>query len=419
MGQVLQDGEWHHVLLTGRVKDTLADGSRFWLEDDGVTNKRSLTTELKLFVDFDLVASEFYDSQWFDVTRAETPGTFFTDCAGAMQQTQVLTSPQRVKETAKSGAGYVQLGQGVTSFEFTGFQIPRTAIVMSAELLIKPVVRQATSGSGAAFELSSECMPRCGSATVDLDIAVSAEATCGNGIRNRSNISESAKRPDSWAKSVRWSVDRKSWEYAGLQALCLQRPCPAVEPMRTPDLTALVQAIVSAGASESIVVEVLGQGATCDDTAGGRGSRQEGGGTGRDQEAEAESRGSRMNRQDGMAAEPELDPLYTYDFFDSLNAKVALPRLRVRYCLNAACVSPRWLGSHPLSVVPKLVDGRWIYGRRLATSQLGTSLVFGPALYFGVRSLAAPADERLLRQTYYRNYAMLQNVQHRCLFQVI
>ena len=91
-------------MLTGTVKDTLADGSTFWLSADGVENKRTLTAELRLFLDFELVASEAYDSQWYNVGRTATPGQFFGDCAGAMQQSSVASGTLQRSASARRGS---------------------------------------------------------------------------------------------------------------------------------------------------------------------------------------------------------------------------------------------------------------------------------------------------------------------------
>ena len=60
----------------------------------------------------------------------------------------------------------------------------------------------------------------------------------------------------------------------------------------------------------------------------------------------------------------DVFPLYGVATEAVASRKVSSARLRVAYCLNDACVSPRFLGSGVQKRVPVERDGKWHYERR-------------------------------------------------------
>jgi hypothetical protein len=104
-------------------------------------------------------------------------------------------------------------------------------------------------------------------------------------------------------------------------------------------------------------------------------------------------------------------PLVLNSFLGALLSRSMLPILRVEYCLNDACVSPRFMGSGELLRSPTLSDANvWNY-RRLQKASLRSELVLGPGVITGLRFLSDRVNDRLLQQGYYDSLAMLSSVE--------
>jgi len=111
--------------------------------------------------------------------------------------------------------------------------------------------------------------------------------------------------------------------------------------------------------------------------------------------------------------------VFTRSYMGSLLEQEAVASLEVEYCLNAACVSPKFLGSPAYSVVPRLQNGVWRYGGGARRAQEASApmtasaplLQISPATYFRFLYRAGSiADMRLTRIRYYEAIDLLRNV---------
>jgi hypothetical protein len=202
---------------------------------------------------------------------------------------------------------------------------------------------------------------------VTVSLGVSLSPTCGAGSSN----------------SRAWKVDRDDWETRGLLAECatFQTPCSPASPVLSVDFAAEFQkAIGDPGwaAGGDISVHLIGESASCDGSA---------------------------------ASLSAARPLVLNSLLGSFLSGGTLPILRVKYCLNDACVSPRFMGSGALLTAPTLSDANvWNY-RRLQKASLRSELVLGPGVITGLRFLSDQISDRVMQRGFYNSLAVLSTVE--------
>jgi hypothetical protein len=113
----------------------------------------------------------------------------------------------------------------------------------------------------------------------------------------------------------------------------------------------------------------------------------------------------------GASAETSGGPLVMNTLLGTFLSGGALPKLRVKYCLNDACVSPRFMGSGALLTAPTLSDEDvWNY-RRLQKVSLRSELVLGPGVITGLRYTSDTINDRVMQRGFYNSLAVLSTVE--------
>ena len=80
--------------------------------------------------------------------------------------------------------------------------------------------------------------------------------------------------------------------------------------------------------------------------------------------------------------------------------------------MNAACVSPRFMGSGALLTVPTLSDENvWNYRRLSEAGALRSELVLGPGVVTGLSYLPTLVTARVVQKGFYNSLAVLSQVE--------
>jgi hypothetical protein len=316
----------------------------------GPNNKRKTTAEMVFYVDLNEIGRFSYSSH----KSPDKP--YFVDCAGEMVESVILPSQSAAASYPSGSAPASKVAFGGAhhaAMTFSNVKIPRGATIQSATLELVPSLLPSSN----AYPDISKALDDVGKGKelVNIKIGVSTSPDCSEILSD----------------NVQWAVNRADWETAGLRAECvafgISKDLCRQDIMASTDFKDPLQNLVNTEAwtqGGDLSVHLRGNDPlTCGENAGFVG---------------------------------------------------ALPVLRVTYCMNDVCVSPRWMGASPLFKPPiaNATAEDWEYqSRRLQGSTLRSQLAIGSAAVYGMKFVPEKVSPRLIQQEFYTTLDILSRVE--------